>query len=246
MLAPGSRLVRSLYHGLSYALLPCLLLACPSGLAAQDLTTAQQAFERGFALHTGKGDGHLDAALKWYRVAIKEDPGLFEAYSNAGLIYVTQEKYSAAEQYLGTAIKLARERDDIDVGTEAKVSSDLGSCYYQWASDAGSAAEREKNYRKAEEWFRSAIHKDPGLAEAHFNLINLMLKKDRREEAKAAMEEAARRAPDERYGLFEGRLKGKEGWEQWNPTWVKVIAGILVVVLVVYTMYAWMKGRGVS
>ena len=68
----------------------------------------------------------LTKALRFYRQAIKADPDLFEAFSNAGLIYIALEDYKNAEYYLGQAIRLAREREDIDVGAEAKVSSDMG------------------------------------------------------------------------------------------------------------------------
>ena len=209
------------------------LLLASTGVGAQELSKAQQQFERGFAFHTAvKEERDLDQAIKWYRAAIKSDPQFFEAYSNAGLAYYELEKYGTAKRYLGEAIKLARKRDDIDAGTEAQLSSDLGGCYFQ-----------EGNNREAEKWFREAIRKDSGLAEAHYNLINLLMKEDRREQAKAAMEVAKRVAPDVRYGQIEGRLKGKESWEEWNPTWVKVIAVVLVIGVVVYTVYVATKGR---
>lgn len=208
-------------------------LLSATGAAAQELSRAQQSFNEGYAWHTGEGrTPDLEKALRYYRQAIKADPGLFEAYSNTGLIYVSLEEYKNAESYLGKAIALARERADIDVGTEAKVSSDLGTCYYQLG-----------DYRKAEQWFRAAIRKDPGLSDARYNLINLMLKEERRDEAKAAMREAARLAPSPRYGVFEGRLKGMESSEAWTPTWVKVVAGLLVVAFVLYIAYAMAKGR---
>jgi tetratricopeptide (TPR) repeat protein len=132
------------------------------GAAAQELSsTPREVFREGYAWHTGEGrTPDLTKALRFYRQAIKADPDLFEAFSNAGLIYIALEDYKNAEYYLGQAIRLAREREDIDVGAEAKVSSDMGSCYYKWG-----------DYREAEKWFRGAIRIDPGLSEARYNLI---------------------------------------------------------------------------
>jgi tetratricopeptide (TPR) repeat protein len=203
------------------------------GAAAQELSsTPREVFREGYAWHTGEGrTPDLTKALRFYRQAIKADPDLFEAFSNAGLIYIALEDYKNAEYYLGQAIRLAREREDIDVGAEAKVSSDMGSCYYKWG-----------DYREAEKWFRGAIRIDPGLSEARYNLINLMLKEERREEVQDALSVAARLAPSDRYGIFEGRLKGRESWID-NPLWVKLLAGLLLVAFVLYVAYAAAKAR---
>ena len=212
-------------------LLLCALL-CTTGAAAQELSRSQELFGEGYAWHTGEGRApDQDKALSYYRQAIKADPNLFEAYSNAGLIYIGLEKYKNAEYYLGTAIRLAREREDIDVGTEAKVCSDLGTCYYKWG-----------DYRKAEKWFRGAIRLDPGLSEAHYNLINLLLMEERRDEVEVALREAARLAPSERYTVFKGRLKGRESWVD-NPMWVIVVAALLLVAFVLYVVYVAARGR---
>ena len=230
--APRLAIPLGLAHSVRWPLVALLLAS--TGVGAQELSKAQQQFERGFAFHTAEEDERdLDRAIKWYRAAIKSDPQFFEAYSNAGLVYYELEKYGTAKRYLGKAIELARKRDDIAGGTEAQLLSDMGGCYFQ-----------EGNNRDAEKWFRGAIRKDPGLAEAHYNLINLLMKEDRREEVKAALELAKRVAPDIRYGQIEGRLKGKESGEEWNPTWVKVLAALLAISVVVYTVYVATRSRG--
>ena len=69
-----------------------------------------------------------------------------------------------------------------------------------------------------------------------------MLKEERREEVQDALSEAARLAPSDRYGIFEGRLKGRESWID-NPLWVKLLAGLLLVAFVLYVAYAAAKAR---
>jgi|GEM_PF-724809 len=200
---------------------------------AQSLTAAQGAFQKGYAYHTGEGqEADLDLARRYYLQAVKLDPSLFPALSNLALIYYGTKDHKKAKYYYSKAIKAARASDEISLQQEAKVSSDLGGCHYQ-----------EGNLREAERWFRAAITHDSGLVEAHYNLINLLLKEDRREEARLAMAVAEQVAPSTRYGLFEGRLRGKQSWDEWNPGWVKVIAGTVVVGIILLSLVRWIRSR---
>ena len=79
--------------------------------------------------------------------------------------------------------------------------------------------------------------------EAHFNLINLLLKEDRRDEAKEVLVTASRLAPSSRYGLFEGRLKSKESWEEWNPLWMKIVAFGLLGGIIIFAIYRSLKSK---
>ena len=212
-----------------------IILGVAGIVGGQPLTAAQDAFQKGYAYHTGEGEGqepNLDLARRYYLQAVKLDPSLFPALSNLALIYYGTKNYRKAKHYYSEAIKAARGSDAITGREEAKVSSDLGGCYFQ-----------EGDLPKSEKWFRAAIAHDSGLVEAHYNLINVLLKQDRRDEARLAIAEAERVAPSTRYGLFEGRLRGKQSWDEWNPAWVKVIAGALLLGLLVLPLLRWLKNR---
>jgi tetratricopeptide (TPR) repeat protein len=209
------------------------ILGVADGVSGQPLTAAQKAFHQGYAYHTGEGqEANLDLARRYYLQAVKHDPTLFPALSNLALIYYGAKNYKKAKYYYSEAIKAARGSDDITGHQEAKVSSELGACYFQ-----------EGKLLEAEKWFRAAIAHDSGLVEAHYNLINLLLKQDHRDEARQAMAIAERVAPSTRYGLFEGRLRGKQSWDEWNPTWVKVIAGAALLAVLVLPLLRWLKNR---
>ena len=210
------------------------ILGIAGAASGQPLTPpAQEAYQKGYAHHTGEGQKQdLEAARRYYHQAVKLDPTLFPALSNLALIYYGTKNYKQAKKYYIAAIKAARGSDEITTRQEAKVSSDLGGCYYQ-----------EGNQLEAEKWFRAAIGYDSALVEAHYNLINLLLSQDRRKEARLALTLASQMAPSTRYGLFEGRLRGKQSWDEWNPTWVKVIVGLLAIVAIGLPLLLWLKNR---
>jgi tetratricopeptide (TPR) repeat protein len=193
-----------------------LLLVLAGGVAAQSLTQAQQYFQQGTEYHIGSGGKKVDLekALQRYRQALRLDPQFYEAHVNAGKVYFARKDYRRAKVHFSDAIKAARRRTDIAVADEARVSSDLGGCYF-----------KEGNLAEAEKWFRGALGLDPTLVEAHYNLINLLLSDDRVDEARRQMTVAAEVAPSERYGIFRGRLTTQESYASWNPAWLKVAIG---------------------
>ena len=192
---------------------------------------AKQDFQKGYQYHTAEGDRQdLGKALQYYRRAIKADPTLFPALSNAALIYYARRDYRKARHFFSEAINAARGDPEISSAQIAKSYSDLGGCYFQ-----------EGNLGKAEQWFRASIQLDPGLVEAHFNLINLLLKAERIDEARRSIEMANLAAPSTRYGLFEGRLKSRESGEEWNPLWMKVLAVGLLSGIVLFAVYRALK-----
>jgi tetratricopeptide (TPR) repeat protein len=187
-----------------------LLLAFKLHGAGPD--AAKQDFQKGYQFHAAEGEAQdLEKALQYYRRAIKADPTLFPALSNAALIYFARRDYKKAKHFFSETINAARGDSEISSDQIAKSYSDLGGCYF-----------REGNLGKAEQWFRASIQLDPGLVEAHFNLINLMLKAERIDEARSTIEMANLAAPSTRYGLFEGRLKSRDSGEEWNPLWMKL------------------------
>ncbi len=224
----------AMVSGVSCAIIFIVIFNAAAATDAQP-TAAQEAFQKGYAYHTGEGgrqEVNLDLARRYYLQAVKLDPSLFPALSNLAQIYYGTKNYKKAKYYYSEAIKAARGSDTITPHEEAKVSSDLGGCYF-----------KEGNLLESEKWFRAAIAHDSGLVQAHFNLINLLLKQDRRDEARQAMAIAERVAPSTRYGLFEGRLRGKQSWDEWNPAWVKVIAAAVVLGLLVLPLLRWLKNR---
>ncbi|MFC1525263.1 tetratricopeptide repeat protein [Candidatus Latescibacterota bacterium] len=220
-------------HNSAIAALVCVAILLPRIAAAQDdeLTSAQRSFQQGYALHTGDGvDQDLDRALRYYGEAIRLDPGMYEAHSNAALIYYARKKYRNAEKHYHRAFEIARERDDISALQEAKAASDLGGCYYQ-----------EGRVTDAEKWFRFAINRDSSLADAHYNLINLLVADGRTDEARQAISTAERLAPSPRYRVFEGRLRSKESHDDWQPMWLQVTIVVMITSLVIYGLYRRLK-----
>ena len=211
-----------------------LVALTAAAAAAQGLAQAQEHFQQGRAYHTGEGrvEVDLEKALRHYLQAIKIHPTFYEAHVNTGKIYFARNDYRRAKYHLNEAIKQARGRPDIPPSEEARITSDLGSCFH-----------KEGNLAAAEKWFRGAIHLDPGLVEGHYNLINLLLADERPEEARQQMRTAQQLAPSPRYGIFEGRLQTRETYAEWNPTWLKIAVAGVVVGAGLYTLLRRLRGK---
>ena len=135
--------------------------------SSQNLTQAQQYFQQGREYHLGEGGRKVDLekALRSYLRALRVDPRFYEAHVNAGKVYYKRKDYRRAKGHFSDAIKSARSRGDISPEAEARISYDLGGCYYK----EGSMAEAEK-------WFRGAVGQDPSLLEGHYNLITCCIR----------------------------------------------------------------------
>ena len=203
-------------------------LLCISGpVQGQELTRAQEYFEQAYASHTGEGAPRdLRRALSLYKEALKQDPRMFEAHSNIARVYYAHKKYANARDYFGRGIEIARSRGDIPAGTMARDCSGLGGCYYQLGK-----------LKEAEQWFRFAIQQDPTLVEAHYNLVNALMKQGRTDEARQAIAVAAKRAPSPRYGLFKGRLASREDRFGLNSPWFWLIVAAAASALVGLVAY---------
>jgi tetratricopeptide (TPR) repeat protein len=186
----------------------CLVLALFTAAAwAQQLTQAQEYFQQGHQYHIGSDSKKvdLDKALRQYLLALRANPSFYEAHVNSGKVYYARKDFRRAKVHFSNAVTSARGRDDISPGAEAKVSSDLGGCYYQ-----------EGNIKEAERWFRGAVGLDPTLVEAHYNLINLLFSSEREPEALRQMAIATELAPSQRYGIFRGRQTTLESKAESN------------------------------
>lgn len=194
---------------------------------AQSLTPAQQYFQQGRQYHLGE-DGRkvdLEKALRFYLQALRLNPQLYEANVNAGMAYYARKDYRRAKKHFSGAIATARRRGDISPKDEAKISSDLGTCYF-----------KEGNLQEAERWFRGAVGLDPTLVEAHYNLINLLMSGERLQEARRLIVVASEAAPSKRYGIFEGRMATRDSYSAWNPLWLKIVVGAALAVAVLFAI----------
>ena len=143
--------------------------------------------------------------------------------------------YRRAKVHVSDAIKSARARRDIPASDEAKISLDIGGCYY-----------KEGKLKEAEKWFRGAVGLDPTLTEAHYNMINLLMSDGREEEARKHLVVAAAAAPSERYGIFQGRLTTQDSYTEWNPLWFKIAAGVAIAGAVLFFVLKAGRSRGRS
>ncbi|MEC8993551.1 MAG: tetratricopeptide repeat protein [Candidatus Latescibacterota bacterium] len=205
-----------------------LTILCPSTSEAQQLDASQQAFLQGYSHQTGADGKKIDIelALRFYAQALRLRPQFYEAHANAGQIYYERRKYKRAIKHFTEAVRLARGREDVSTVEEARVSSNLGGCYFQ-----------QGQLKEAERWIRGAISLDPALVEAHYNLINLLLRHDRIVEARQHLAAAQQAAPSERYGIFVGRLQTKDSYASWNPLWLKVVIGVAAIVTIALIVF---------
>jgi len=202
--------------------LVCLLALRPAPGAAQALR-AQELFAEGLDLQFGKAGRQADPqrALERYLQAVQQAPEYFKPLYSAGFIYYERGDYGNARKYLGMAISAAR---GVSAADEAMASTAYGGCFL-----------KEARHQEAEKWLRAAVRLNPGLPEAHVNLINCYLAQDRVEQARKAIEEARQQAPHPIYQKLEARIAGSEGWTLAYPGGLRLAAiaaaGGLILVL---------------
>jgi len=116
-------------------------------------------------------EGNLDRALMILREANRLKPYDSEILYKIGYILKEQEDYKNAIEALEDALK----GDDKDPA----IYSLMASCYRAM-----------KNYTKANEMIKQALHLDPLNAVYHFNYANILLDLNHKEEAKKEYEKA--------------------------------------------------------
>lgn len=208
---------------LIHALLAGLCLAALSAAAAQNLR-AQELFAEGLDHQFGRGGLRADPqqALDHYLKAIQDDPGFFKPLYSAGYLYYERGDLANARKYLGMAINAARGKSAAD---EAMASTAYGGCYL-----------KEGKNKDAEKWLRAAVRLNPGLPEAHVNLINCYLAQDRVTEARRAIDDARQQAPHPIYQKLAARITGNEGWGLITPEGLRALgiacaAALILLVL---------------
>jgi tetratricopeptide (TPR) repeat protein len=153
---------------------------------------------RGGAFHKLRGDeavlaGRLGDAAAAYRRAVEAEPGSFHYRKSLGLTLYQLGRPDEAARELEAALDLEPDLPPALVPAErARIRYALG----------GIAANRRRGER-ALEHFRAAVRLDPGYAEAHLQVGNLLGAAGRLEEALAAFDRAVAADPD----LAEARLQ---------------------------------------
>jgi tetratricopeptide (TPR) repeat protein len=208
--------------------LALLLLAWLAAVSASPLyaqpARAEEHFSQGLDYQFGKGGLRADPqqALEQYLQAITLAPEYFKPLYSAGYLYYERGDYANARKYLGMAISASRGKSAAD---EAMASTAYGSCYHQ-----------EGKFKEAEKWLRAAVRLNPGLPEAHVNLVNCYLAQDHVQEARKAIAEARQQAPHPIYQKLEARIAGSEGWQVGTPEGMRALGiglgvGLLLLLL---------------
>jgi len=194
-------------------------------------SSVREAFAEGFAYHTGEnGTQDLKRALVFYLKVLKVEPELFPALYNAALVYNDLKENAHAQRMFIKAAKAARKEGDLATHYEALARNGLGACY-----------QRDGKMPEAEKQFGIAIRMDPSLVEAHYNLINLLVKEERDAEAEKAIEAAERLAPSSRYEVLKGRQKAQESGEGTKAVGGTVGIVAILGALLFYSLYLRMR-----
>jgi len=181
---------------LSLACLCLFLSAVPT--LGQD--TAAELFEMGYEYQTGEGQVRDEKrALAYYGEALKLQPELYAALYNAALIHHGRGEYTRAQNYFVKAARSAPKTGGQASLYEAMARNGLGSCY-----------QMQGKYENAEKQFDVARRMSSGFVEAHYNYINILVRNERFDDARAALAVAEKMAQSDRYEKFKGRLTAKE------------------------------------
>ena len=188
-------------------------------------------FNLGFQYQSGDGVAvDLDMAQRYYKRALDKEPRLFPALYNTALIYYAKERFKDSRLFFVKAAKSAQNSGSKK--DEALARNGLGTCYQKTEKKA-----------KAEAEFTAAIQLETTFVEAHYNLINVLVSEERMDEAKAAKDRAEHFAPSDRYGKFEGRMRGWESRAAWGSMEVKVAILIMIAGLFLYWLYVRVKSK---
>lgn len=214
-----------------WVLMGLFMLLSPLRTDGQTVSPAQEAFAEGYAYHTGEnGTKDLKRALLFYHKVLKVDPDLFPALYNAALIYTDLKENAHAQRMFIKAARAARKAGDMATQYEALARNGLGTCY-----------QRDGKMTEAEKQFGIAIRMNPALVEAHYNLINILVKEERDADAEKAIQVAEKRAPSSRYEILKGRQKAQESGEGNKAIGGTVGIVVIVGALLIYALYLRMR-----
>lgn len=158
------------------------------------LSLAPQASEAllnlGLAYH---GLGHYERALLSYQALLRQHPGDYRAYYNAGLSQSALNRQSEAVQSYSQALSLLASQAERHVSERTEIYRDRATAYLLLANftaaiqdlskalefspkdvwihfNLGCVYHQAKNFPAAQEQFAWVIHHDPQHAKAYFNL----------------------------------------------------------------------------
>lgn len=123
-------------------------------------------------------------AVEVLKRAVELDGNYGEALHNLGVAYAEGEKWEEAIRMYKKALSLPA------YGNAEGTYHNLGWAYYNL-----------NRLREAEEAFRFILRLEPNMASAHYLLGLVLLKAERRDEAKAEFRQARELAPDTPFGL---------------------------------------------
>ena len=121
--------------------------------------------------------GHTADAIAAYRLTIEIQPGYQQAHYNMGLIHLSHQDYTLAEQTFTAAIAL---------------QPDHAPSHY----NLGKVLQAQGRIAEAQKAFSQACHLDPGLAQAWFNLAEIAQTNNKLEIALTCYQRALQLRPD--------------------------------------------------
>jgi len=142
--------------------------------------------------------GRREEAVRYYKKALKTAPEFYPAHNNLGSDYLSKSDLPAARREFETVIRLNQSDAAayFNLSNVCMLMGELVDAHLYLAEGMrrepesalgqflmGSLAMREANYEQAETALRQAIHLNPGMAQAHLQLINLFLERGRRSDA---------------------------------------------------------------
>lgn len=168
-------------------------------------------YNAGLELHKA---GWLLKAVGEYKLALAADDRLEQAYSNLGLIYISQKNFSQAQDAFAKALKLRPNRPTSLNGMASvlfarnqvkpaielwqktiSIDPKFASAYF----NMGMALESDKRADEAKDSYIKAIELDPALAEAYFRVGSIFNKEKHPAQALVLLNQAVELQPESEF-----------------------------------------------
>ncbi len=213
-------------RGLGCVLVVCMALLAGCASSQQEeikKIRARAAHERGLQ---ALGQHQRAEALSALQEAVSLDPEVPNYYDSLGLLLLDlgqidqaierfkkateiDPKYADAHFHLGTALAEARRWEEAVGSYRTALALPTLTVPDFVHQNLGLALFNLKRYREAEQSLRFALGLDPEMQAAYYNLGLVLVAEDRREEARAAFEQARKLSPASPFGkAAESQLKG--------------------------------------
>lgn len=213
----------SITYGLLLALSILLFVALPPANSQEAAETkpkqqrknydpdAVKHYNRGLELQQA---GFLNKALEEYKAAIKADDRLEQAYSNLGLIYISQSNFVKAQEAFDKALAIKPNRPTSLNGLASVLyhNHQVQPAIETWKkairfnphfapaySNMGTALADEKNYPEALDAYVKAVTISPDMADAYYRMGTLLNKLKHPAQAKALLDHAVLLSPESEF-----------------------------------------------